>query len=104
MMKSHRLSRIAGAVVVALGMTSSAFADDTASSIRGVVTAPDGTPAANTSIIVTHMPSGTVKRLTTNESGAFQSSGLRVGGPYKIVVDSDVYQDSRNKQPVFTIR
>ena len=92
-MKSHRLSRIAGAVVVALGMTSSAFADDTASSIRGVVTAPDGTPAANTSIIVTHMPSGTVKRLTTNESGAFQSSGLRVGGPYKIVVDSDVYQD-----------
>ena len=92
-MKTHRLSGLTSAIVLALGLSTSAMAQDTASSIRGNITGPDGNAAVNTTIVVTHLPSGTKKTLTTNESGAFFAKGLRVGGPYKIEIDSTEYQD-----------
>ncbi|WP_448555389.1 TonB-dependent receptor [Thalassotalea montiporae] len=96
-MKSHRLSKIAGAVVVALGMTTSAMAADTASSIRGTIYGPSGNVAPNTTIVVIHEPTGTRKTVTTNESGSFLAKGLRVGGPYKVIIDSDEYRDAEVK-------
>jgi len=93
MMKTHRLSRISGAIVFALGMSTSALANTTSSAIKGSIVGPNGNPAAGTTITVTHVPSGTVKTVTANASGLFNSQGLRVGGPYKIVVDSDRFQD-----------
>ena len=41
-----------------------------------------------------HQPSGTVREFLTNESGTFLAKGLRVGGPYLVTVDSDVYRDT----------
>ena len=93
-MKTHSLSRIAGALVVALGLSTSAMAADTSSSIRGSIVGPAGNAAANTTITVIHEPTGTKKTLTTNESGNFIASGLRVGGPYKILIDSDKFRDA----------
>lgn len=92
-MKSHRLSQIAGAVVIALGLSGQALAQDTASSIRGTIVGPNGNAAANTSIVIVHEPSGTRKTLTTNDSGAFFAQGLRVGGPYRVEIDSNTFQD-----------
>jgi hypothetical protein len=92
-MKTHHLSRIAGALVLALGISTSAMANETSSSISGKIVTPAGTPAANTKIIITHIPTGTTKVVETNDSGSYNLRGLRVGGPYKVVIDSDVYKD-----------
>lgn len=81
------------ALAVALAMGSGAVLADTSSAIRGKITTPEGTAAAGTKIIITHIPSGTTRQVVTNDSGSFVASGLRVGGPYKVVVDSDTYSD-----------
>jgi len=92
-MKTHSLSRIAGALVVALGLSTSAIAADTSSTIRGTIVGPQGNVAANTKILIVHKPTGTRRTVTTNDSGVFNVKGLRVGGPYIIEVDSDTFQD-----------
>ena len=81
------------ALAVALAMGSGAVLADTSSAIRGKITTPEGAAAAGTKIIITHVPSGTTREVVTNESGSFIASGLRVGGPYTVVVDSDTYSD-----------
>lgn len=86
-----KIRHIAMAVAVALG-SSYAFAD-TSSAIRGRISNPEGAAAAGTKVIITHVPSGTTRTVVTNDAGSFVASGLRVGGPYKIVVDSDTYND-----------
>ncbi len=68
-------------------------ADTTASGLRGKITGPAGEGTANTKIVITHVASGTTKTVTTTENGSFNMSGLRVGGPYKVFVDSDVFED-----------
>ncbi|MFQ6371611.1 TonB-dependent receptor domain-containing protein [Shewanella sp. YIC-542] len=94
MIQGFTKSRLALAMALALGASSMAYAADTTSSMRGTITGPDGQPAPNTKITLIHQPSGTVTEVTTNASGAFNASGLRVGGPYEVIVDSDVYQDA----------
>lgn len=89
-----KVSRISAAVALAIGLSASAVAQETSSSVRGVITGPQGSPAANTKVIIVHEPTGTVSELTTNEEGVFSARGLRVGGPYKITLDSDVYRDA----------
>lgn len=93
-MKAHRLSKITGALVLALGLTTSAMAADTASSIRGTIVGPQGNAAANTKITVIHEPTGTTRTVTTNDSGTFFAKGLRVGGPYKVIIDSNRFRDA----------
>lgn len=93
-MKALRRTKIAGALVLALGLASNAMANETSSAMRGKILDPQGNAAANVKITVIHEPSGTVTELTTNETGTFTAKGLRVGGPYKVVVDSDVFSDA----------
>ncbi|MGB1291498.1 MAG: TonB-dependent receptor [Pseudoalteromonas sp.] len=93
-MNKLRLSKLTGAVILALGVSTSAMAADTSSAMRGKITTPSGAAAANVKIKVIHQPTGTVSELTTNESGTFIANGLRVGGPYTVVVDSDTFNDT----------
>lgn len=93
-MKQSNLSRIALAVALSVGMGSTAIAQETSSSIRGSVVGPQGNPASNTSVTITHVPSGSVKRVETNASGQFSAKGLRVGGPYSVLVDSEQFEDT----------
>jgi hypothetical protein len=86
-----KIRHIAMAVAVALG--SSYAIADTSSAIRGRISNPEGAAAAGTKVIILHVPSGTSRTVVTNESGSFVASGLRVGGPYKVIVDSDTYND-----------
>lgn len=98
-MKTHSLTRIAGALVVALGLSTSVISTDvlantTSSGIKGQVVGPQGNAAAGTKITITHVPSGTTKTAIVNQSGSFSAKGLRVGGPYKIEIDSDSFEDT----------
>ncbi|MBG24200.1 MAG: hypothetical protein CMF22_12205 [Idiomarinaceae bacterium] len=90
-----RFSRTASAIAIVLGLASTAaIAQETSSSMRGVITGPQGNPAANTKVVIVHEPTGTVSEVTTNAEGIFSAKGLRVGGPYTITLDSDQYRDA----------
>ncbi len=98
-MKTHSLSRIAGALVVALGLSTSVISTDvvantTTSTIKGQIAGPQGNPAAGTKVRITHVPSGTTKSATVNAAGIFVAKGLRVGGPYTVTLDSDKFDDT----------
>ncbi|RVU32031.1 TonB-dependent receptor [Rheinheimera riviphila] len=81
------------AMAVAVALSSSYAMADTSSAVRGRISNPEGAPAAGTKVTILHVPSGTSRTVTTNEGGSFVAAGLRVGGPYKIIVDSETYAD-----------
>ncbi|GAA0859953.1 TonB-dependent receptor [Aliiglaciecola litoralis] len=94
MFKKTKLNRIAIAVAMSVGMSTAAMAQETSSGIAGTILTPTGAPAAGTTITIVHVPSGTSKTVEVNNAGTFSAKGLRVGGPYNIIVDSNVYQDT----------
>ena len=81
-----RYQLLLGAAAAALVIPAAASAQETTSVIRGTVTTADGAPAAGVPVTVTHVPSGSVSTQTTTNDGSFQLSGLRVGGPFTVVV------------------
>lgn len=83
----------AGAAIAALVAPMAAYAQETTSSIRGVVQS-GGTPVAGATVTITHEPSGTVSSVTTGADGAFSASGLRIGGPFTVKVEASGYGDS----------
>lgn len=82
---------LVGCALSALAATA-LHAQETTSTIRGSVTA-NGAPVAGAVVKVTHIPSGTVSNAVTNTDGSFTASGLRVGGPYTVVVSAAGYSD-----------
>ncbi|MDC8832245.1 TonB-dependent receptor [Alteromonas gilva] len=94
MMTKSKLNRVALAVAMSVGLSTAAMAQQTSSEITGRVVGPQGAPAAGTVITVKHVPTGSVKTVTANANGQFNLSGLRVGGPYEIVMDSTTFEDA----------
>ena len=102
-MNTPRITRIAGAVIIALGLTTSAMANTTSSGVKGNIVGPNGNPASGTVVTITHIPSGTTKTAVVNDAGSFSAKGLRVGGPYKIVIDSERFEDTQLKDVFLTL-
>jgi outer membrane receptor for ferrienterochelin and colicin len=94
MFAKTKLNKIAVAVALSVGLSTAAMAQETSSALEGRILTPTGAPAAGTSITVIHVPSGSTRTVSVNESGTFALRGLRVGGPYTVIVDSDVFQDT----------
>jgi hypothetical protein len=90
-----QLSRLSLALVAALAMAP-AFAQSTSSGVTGVVTGADGKPVAGADVTITHVESGTVRHATTDDNGRYSAQGLRVGGPYTIVVHSSAGDDTES--------
>lgn len=89
-----KLTRVALAVALTVGVATTAVAaSGQSSAMRGSIVGPQGNPAAGSTITILHQPSGTVKELQVNEEGAFSALGLRVGGPYTIIIESEKFQD-----------
>ncbi|MEL7387686.1 MAG: TonB-dependent receptor [Pseudomonadota bacterium] len=93
MSSSAKFSRIAAAVALSIGLSSTAMAQVTSSELNGKIMGPQGNPAPGTVVTVTHVPTGAVKTVTVNSGGTFSLRGLRVGGPYTVVIDSDEFAD-----------
>jgi hypothetical protein len=68
----------------ALGTTASAQV--TTGSIRGIVTDTDGNAVAGARVTAVHTPSGTPYIGLTRADGRFVIPGMRVGGPYAVAV------------------
>ena len=80
-----RLSKLSLGLIVALA-AAPAFAQSTSAGVGGQVVGADGQPVAGAQVTILHTESGTVSRVTTDESGRYTARGLRVGGPYSINV------------------
>ena len=98
-----RKTALSLAIAACVGVSGAAMANETSSSVKGQITGPNGSPAVGTKITVIHVPSGSTKTTTVNEAGSFSSKGLRVGGPYKIIVDSDKFQDTELENIYLTL-
>ena len=81
-----RLSKLSLGLMVALA-AAPVFAQSTSSGIGGQVVSASGQPVAGAEVTITHVESGTVSRTTTDATGRYNARGLRVGGPYTIVIN-----------------
>lgn len=72
------------------------FAQSTSSGVGGQVTNAGGQPVAGAEVTITHVESGTTSRVTTDANGRYSARGLRVGGPYTIVVSSNEGSKTEN--------
>lgn len=81
-----RLSKLSLGLMVALA-AAPVFAQSTSAGVGGTVVGADGQPVAGAEVTITHVESGTVSRAVTDASGRYTARGLRVGGPYTIVVN-----------------
>ncbi|MBT8068066.1 MAG: TonB-dependent receptor [Gammaproteobacteria bacterium] len=82
----------AAALLIAVPVAGNA--QETTTTIRGTITAPDGSPAAGQLITVTDTRTASVRTTRTNDNGQFNVRGLPVGGPYTIRVTSSQYEDT----------
>jgi hypothetical protein len=80
-----------GAALAALIAPAAVQAQETTSTIRGVVT-NGGSPVAGATVSALHVPSGTRTSTTTDAAGAFTLPGLRVGGPFTVSVNGNQAQ------------
>lgn len=71
-----------------------AMAQETTSSISGTVTS-QGAPVAGANVVVENASTGSRNTATTSASGGFVVSGLRPGGPYKVMVTAAGYADTQ---------
>ncbi len=74
-----------GVAAVALVIPAAAMAQETTSAIRGTVTG-NGAPVAGATVTIVNVPTGGTSTVTTDASGSFNATGLRVGGPYTVSV------------------
>ncbi len=58
----------------------------TSSSLGGTVLNSQGKPVASATVQIVHVPSGTTKIVTTDSQGHYNAQGLRVGGPFEVIV------------------
>lgn len=69
-------------------------AQETTGSIRGTVESETGA-VAGADVVVTHVPSGTSLRTTTDANGNFSANGLRIGGPTTIQINAAGYEQTQ---------
>jgi len=91
--------RIAGVAALAIALGTSAFAQGvTTSGINGFVTDKSGKAVGGAIVAVLHEPSGTRAMTTTRSNGQFTLSGLLVGGPYTVSVETKEFQPQTQKE------
>lgn len=74
------------ALAIATAMSVPAMAQETAGQMNGYITTAAGAAVAGADVRLTHTPTGTTSTTTTNAEGRFIARGLRLGGPYEIIV------------------
>ncbi|MEK6541559.1 MAG: TonB-dependent receptor [Pseudomonadota bacterium] len=79
---------------LATAIATPVVAQETTSAVRGTVEG-NGAPVAGATVVVTHEPSGTVSRTTTDANGGFNANGLRVGGPFTVSVDAAGFENTQ---------
>ncbi|OCX54498.1 TonB-dependent receptor [Mucilaginibacter sp. PPCGB 2223] len=80
--------------IIGAASTSNLFAQGvTTASIHGVVTDSKGGTLPGATVIVTHLPTGTVYSAATRADGRYNLANLRVGGPYTFKISFIGFKD-----------
>lgn len=95
-MNWKQLAGGAAVSVMAAAIVQPADAQITSADITGQVVSEGGAPVSGASVTILHEPTGAVSTATSSSTGTFRSSGLRVGGPYTITVESSAGTTTRN--------
>lgn len=90
----HYLAASVAAISFAATMAAPAHAQETTAAVRGTVDAASG-PVAGASVTLTHEPSGTVFNTSTDDQGNFTANGLRIGGPFTILIEADGFESAQ---------
>lgn len=91
---SHRLSLGAAFLLGTSTIAATALiptlaqAQVTSSSINGVVTSASGAPVSGATVTIVFTPTGRIATAKTSSNGTFFETGLRVGGPYTVSIQS----------------
>lgn len=72
-----------------------AHAQNTTSSVRGVITDGNGAPLSGATVTVTDTRNGSSQTSVTNESGTYFARNLTVGGPYTVEVSRNGFVTER---------
>jgi len=94
------LKRIVRLLALLLVFPFALTAQETNSSISGIIKTAKNEPLVGATITATHIPTGTVYRVASRNGGRFNLNNLRPGGPYSIVVSFVGFTDSK-KEDVF---
>src|SRR5262245_44761065 len=89
----QQLSRCAAAAA-ALILSLPALAQETTSQLTGFVIDADGQPIPGVTVTIIHVPSGTTSTAATNAGGQFSVTGLRVGGPFRVIARVEGMQEA----------
>jgi hypothetical protein len=91
------------AVLFAMSLMSVATAQDISSSVRGTVTDSSGAGVSSARVTVTHDPTGTRRVVETTANSSFAVSGLRPGGPYTVLIESDSHRGASFEDVYLTV-
>jgi len=98
-MSKHKVSKALFAMAICLASMPLVQAQVvTTSSFTGLVQSDQNQPIKGAAITIVHVPTGTEYSITSRADGGFSLSGLRPGGPYKIVVHSEGNADYVNEE------
>ncbi len=90
-------------LVVSCLLAPSAFGQGaTTSGINGFVSDKGGKPVANATVTIVHEESGTRSVTVSAANGAFNVSGIRVGGPYTVTAAATGFQTVTEKEIYIT--
>jgi hypothetical protein len=88
-----KLSLGASAVaLVAMAPMAAVHAQQTSSELRGSVVDVNGQPVAGARVTIIHTPTGSANVATAGGTGQFVQTGLRVGGPYNLMISAPGYE------------
>ena len=99
MFAKMKLNRIALAVAISVGLSTAAMAQETSSAIRGTVATEAGEIVSGAVVTLIDTRTGSARQLETSANGSFTARGLRVGGPYTLIVEDA--QGSRTVNDVY---
>jgi len=88
-------TRTALSAAAAIVVAAPALAQNTTAAVGGRVTDASGNPVAGATVVITHVESQSVNTTTTGPDGRYAARGLRVGGPYTVVVTRGTQRDQR---------
>jgi Carboxypeptidase regulatory-like domain/TonB dependent receptor len=80
-------------LAMALATPAAVYAQETTAVVRGEVKS-GATAITGATVVVTHVPTGTKSTVRTGADGRFQVTGLRVGGPFEVMVAATGYEAS----------
>ena len=86
-MKASLRATLGICLLIAAMLAPAATAQQTTSTIRGVVVDASDAPIADAEVTVLDTRTGATKDLTTDANGVFLATRLSPGGPYIVIVD-----------------